>query len=60
MNYNSMKFLNDNNKLKITGYLRKTDSGYDSWDDSQANADNIMYALQSSIERKIWRAMGTG
>ena len=52
LSYNSMKFLNDNQKLKITGYSRKTDSGYDSWDDANANADNIMYALQSSLETK--------
>ena len=52
LNYNSTKFLNDNYKLKFTGYARKTDSGYDSWDDENAGAHNIMYALQSSIERK--------
>ena len=52
LNYNSMKFLNDNTKLKFTGYARKTDSGYDSWDDENANADNIMYAFQSRIENK--------
>ena len=52
LNYNSMKFVDDNTKLKFTGYTRKTDSGYDSWDDANANADNIMYALQSNIEVK--------
>ena len=52
LNYNSMKFLDDNTKLKFTGYTRKTDSGYDSWDDANANADNIMYALQSNVEVK--------
>ncbi|OUX43800.1 hypothetical protein CBE37_01910 [bacterium TMED277] len=52
LNYNSMKFLSDNTKLKFTGYTRKTDSGYDSWDDANANADNIMYAFQTSIENK--------
>lgn len=52
INYNSIKFFDDNLKLKFTGYARKTDSGYDSWDDANANADNIMYALQSSIENK--------
>ena len=52
LGYNSMKFLNDNLKLKLTGYARKTDSGYDSWDDANANADNIMYALQSNLETK--------
>ncbi len=52
LSYNSLKYLDDNHKLKFTGYSRKTDSGYDSWDDANANADNIMYALQSSIERK--------
>ena len=52
LSYNSVKFLDDNHKLKFTGYSRKTDSGYDSWDDANANADNIMCALQSSIERK--------
>jgi len=52
LTYNSMKFLDDNLKFKITGYGRKTNSGYDSWDDPKARASNIMYALQSSIERK--------
>ena len=52
LNYNSVKFLKDNLKLKNTGYFRKTDSGYDSWDDANANADNIMYAFQSNVERK--------
>ena len=52
LNYNSIKFINDNRKLKLTGYARKTDSGYDSWDDANANADNIMYALQSNFETK--------
>jgi len=52
LNYNSMKFLKDNLKLKNTGYVRKTDSGYDSWDDANANADNIMYAFQTSLENK--------
>ena len=52
LNYNSMKFLNDNLKIKNTGYARKTDSGYDSWDDANANADNILYALQTSLEKK--------
>ena len=52
LNYNSMKFLDDNLKLKFTGYTRKTNSDYDSWDDANAVASNIMYALQSGIERK--------
>ena len=52
LGYNSMKFLNDNLKFKINGYARKTDSGYDSWDDANANADNIMYAFQTSLESK--------
>ena len=52
LGYNSMKFLNDNLKLKLTGYARKTDSGYDSWDDANANADNILYVLQSNLETK--------
>ena len=52
LNYNSMKFLNDNTKLKFTGYTRKTDSGYDSWDDANANADNLMYAFQMNLEKK--------
>ena len=52
LNYNSVKFLNDNLKFKFTGYGRKTDSGYDSWDDANANADNIMYAFQSSLENR--------
>ena len=52
LNYNSTKFLNDSLKLKLTGYGRKTDSGYDSWDDANANADNILYAFQGSLESK--------
>ena len=52
LNYNSMKFLDDNLKFKVTGYTRKTNSGYDSWDDANAIASNIMYAFQSGIERK--------
>ena len=52
LNYNSSKFLNDNLKLGFTGYARKTDSGYDSWDDENAQADNILYVLQSNLERK--------
>ena len=52
LNYNSMKFLDDNLKFKVTGYTRKTNSGYDSWDDGNARASNIMYAFQSGIERK--------
>ena len=47
-----MKFINDNLKFKGIGFARKTDSGYDSWDDANANADNIMYALQTSLERR--------
>ena len=38
--------------MKLTGYGRKTDSGYDSWDDANANADNILYAFQGSLESK--------
>ena len=52
LNYNSMKFINDNLKFKGIGFVRKTDSGYDSWDDANANADNIMYALQASLEKR--------
>ena len=44
--------MNDNTKLKFTGYTRKTDSGYDSWDDANANADNLMYAFQMNLEKK--------
>ena len=47
-----MKFLDDNLKFKVTGYTRKTNSGYDSWDDENAGAHNIMYAVQSNLERK--------
>ena len=39
-------------RFKITGYARKTNSDYDSWDDGAAIASNIMYAFQSGIERK--------
>ena len=39
--------------------MRKTDSGYDSWDDANANADNIMYAIQTSLENKTERSEDT-
>ena len=46
-----MKFVDDNTKLKFTGYTRKTDSGA-IVGTTQMYADNIMYALQSNIEVK--------
>ena len=52
LNYNSHKFLSDNLKFKINSYARKTDSGYDHWADKNAEATNIMYAFQSSIENR--------
>ncbi len=52
MNYNTQKFLTDNLKFKGTGYLRKTESGYDVSADEYASGTNIMYALQSSLENK--------
>jgi len=52
LNYNSMKFLSDNLKFKGTGYLRKTDTGYDKSTDEQAEGTNVMYAIQSSLENK--------
>ena len=51
-NYNTQKFLSDNLKFKGTGYLRKTDTGYDKSADERAEGTNIMYALQSSLENK--------
>ena len=53
LNYNTQKFLSDNLKFKGTGYLRKTDTGYDKSSDEEAEGTNIMYALQSSLEKKI-------
>ena len=52
LNYNSSKFLKDDLKIGITGYARKTDTGYDSWDDENAQADNILYAVQASLEKR--------
>ena len=52
LNYNSQKFLSDNLKFKGTGYVRKTDTGYDKSSDEEAEGTNIMYALQSSLENK--------
>ena len=52
LNYNTKKFLSDNLKFKGTGYLRKTDTGYDKYTDEQAEGTNIMYVLQSSLENK--------
>ena len=52
LNYNSSKFFGDNLKLSLSGYARKTDSGYDSWDDANAQADNILYALQTNLENR--------
>ena len=52
LNYNSSKFLKDDLKIGITGYARKTDTGYDSWDDENAQADNILYAVQTSLEKR--------
>ena len=52
LNYNSSKFFGDNVKLGLSGYARKTDSGYDSWDDANAQADNILYAFQTNLEKR--------
>jgi len=52
LNYNTQKFLSDNLKFKGTGYLRKTETGYDKSTDEYASGTNIMYALQSSLENK--------
>ena len=52
LNYNSQKFLSDTLKFKGTGYLRKTNTGYDKSADEQARGVNIMYALQSGLEKK--------
>ena len=48
LNYNSSKFFGDKVKLRFSGYARKTDSGYDSWDDANAQADNILYASSAT------------
>ena len=52
LNYNTQRFLSDNLKFKGTGYLRKTETGYDKSSDELASGTNIMYALQSSLENK--------
>ena len=52
LNYNTQKFFNDTLKFKATGYARKTDTGYDHYADREAEGTNIMYALQSSLEKR--------
>ena len=52
LNYSTEKFLSDNLKFKGTGYLRKTNTGYDKSTDEEAEGKNIMYAIQSSLENK--------
>ena len=59
LNYNTLKFLSDNLKFKGTGYLRKTDTGYDKSTDEQAEGTNIMYAIQSSLEKKTESKLDT-
>ena len=59
LNYNSQKFLSDNLKFKGTGYVRKTDTGYDKSSDEEAEGTNIMYALQSSLENKTEKKLDT-
>ena len=46
------EILNDNLKLSLLVTQEKQIDGYDSWDDANANADNIMYVLQSNLETK--------
>ena len=59
LNYNTQKFLSDNLKFKGTGYVRKTDTGYDKSADEEAEGTNIMYALQSSLENKTEKKLDT-
>ena len=59
LNYNTMKFLSDKLKFKGTGYLRKTDTGYDKSTDEHAEGTNIMYAIQSSLENKTESKLDT-
>ncbi len=59
LNYNTQKFLSDNLKFRGTGYVRKTDTGYDKSADEEAEGTNIMYALQSSLENKTEKKLDT-
>ena len=59
LNYNTQKFLSDNLKFKGTGYVRKTETGYDKSSDEYASGTNIMYALQSSLENKTEKKLDT-
>jgi vitamin B12 transporter len=59
LSYNTKKFLSDNLKFKGTGYLRKTDTGYDHFSDEKSEGTNIMYALQSSLENKTGKKLDT-
>jgi len=59
LNYNTQKFLSDNLKFKGTGYVRKTDTGYDKSSDEEAEGTNIMYAFQSSLENKTEKKLDT-
>jgi vitamin B12 transporter len=53
INLNAEKWINDNTKIKSTIYSRKTRSKYDNsaTDEEGYVADNIMYALQSGVNR---------
>ncbi len=59
VNFNGIKWLNDNLKLKSTFYYRDTKSGYDSSDtkEDSVTSDNKMYAIQTGIERKTNNSM---
>ena len=59
LNYNTQKFLSDNLKFKGTGYVRKTETGYDKSSDEYASGTNIMYALQTSLENKTEKKLDT-
>ena len=54
LNFNSVKFIDDNLKFKSSAYSRKTKSDYDNsaTDEIGYVADNKMYAIQSSLEHK--------
>ena len=55
LNFNSVKFIDDNLKFKSSAYSRKTKSDYDNsaTDETGYVSDNKMYAIQTILEHKL-------
>ena len=54
INFNAIKWINENLKFKSVLYARDTKTDYDksATQEKNVNADNQMYALQTSLERR--------